>query len=336
MRALGLDARIALTAKSFDRARAAYDDADEIFVPYENAAELAEVTATADVISATHFKSAVMIAELRARRDDFLPAYYVQDYEPFFTGRDTADVVEAIASYTLIPDCLLFAKTHWLCNIVSARHGVHVAKVEPSIDESIYRPRDLRPDRGPLCIAAMVRPRTPRRQPSATVAVMEELSREFGEAVRVTPFGCSTADLERLTDHEPLLRRHRGLLSRAEVAELLGSSDVFLDMSMYQAFGRTALEAMACGATAVVPRLGGVWEFLENGDNGFAIDAFEPQQAYDVLAGLVDDRRRVIQLQARARQTGAKYSILRAALSEYLVFAREHALRFGSRSPAGA
>jgi hypothetical protein len=79
-----------------------------------------------------------------------------------------------------------------------------------------------------------------------------------------------------------------------------------------------------------------VWEFLEHGDNGFAIDAFEPQQAYDVLAGLVDDRQRVIQLQARARQTGAKYSILRAALSEYLVFAREHALRFGSRSPAGA
>jgi hypothetical protein len=331
---LGLEAKIALTAKAFDRARAAYDDADEIFVPYDDVDSLAEVTATADVISATHFKSAVAVAELATRRQDFLPAYYVQDYEPFFTGRGTADAVEAIASYTLIPNCLLFAKTHWLCNIVEQRHGVHVAKVEPSIDEAIYKASDMRPGTGPLRIAAMIRPRTPRRQPSATVAVMEELTRTFGDAVRVVPFGCSQSDLEALTDSPELLQRHRGLLSRSEVSDLLSSSDVFLDLSMYQAFGRTALEAMACGATAVVPRLGGVWEFLDHGVNGFAVDAFVPQEAFDVLASLVGDRERIIELQGAALLTGGRYSILRAALSEYLVFAREHALRFGTRAPA--
>ena len=38
-----------------------------------------------------------MLADLRARRDDFLPAYYVQDYEPFFTAPGSDDYREAIA-----------------------------------------------------------------------------------------------------------------------------------------------------------------------------------------------------------------------------------------------
>ena len=334
LRALGLDAQIALRAKSFERARGAYDDADEVFVPYGDERELEHVTAQADVIAATHFKSAVLVAELQSRRSDFLPAYYVQDYEPFFTSRDSADVQEAIESYTLIPGCLLFAKTHWLCNIVSRRHGVFVAKVEPSIDEQIYRPSGARRAGGPLRVTAMVRPRTPRRQPTATVAVLEQLSLERGGDVDVTTFGCAQADLERLTDHPPLLGGHRGLLRRAEVADLLGASDVFVDLSMYQAFGRTALEAMACGTTAVVPRLGGVWEFLEHDVNGIAVDAFAPQQALGALAALADDRPRLESLQAASRQTGARYSIQRAALSEYLVFAHAHAARLGASARA--
>jgi len=213
-------------------------------------------------------------------------------------------------------------------NIVSRRHDVFVAKVEPSIDEKIYRPSGARRPGGPLRVTAMVRPRTPRRQPSATVAVLEQLSRERG--VEVTTFGCARADLKRLTDHAPLLAGHRGVLQRRDVADLLGGSDVFLDLSMYQAFGRTALEAMACGCTAVVPRLGGIWEFLEHDVNGLAIDAFAPEEAYAAISDLVDDRARLEALQAGARRTGAGHSIMRAALSEYLVFARAHALRAGN------
>ena len=84
----------------------------------------------------------------------------------------------------------------------------------------------------------------------------------------VTTFGCTEAELERLTSHDPIVAGHRGLLQREEVAALLAETDVFLDLSIYQAFGRTALEAMACGATAVVPRRGGVWEFVEQGSPG--------------------------------------------------------------------
>ena len=328
LRALGVDARIALADRALQRARDAYVDGDEIFETYRDVAELAELTARADVIAATHFKSVRLVAELRERRDDFLPAYYVQDYEPFFSFRDADDLAEAVASYTLIPDCLLFAKTHWLQNVVTARHGVYVAKVEPSIDERIFRAGGTARDGEPVRIAAMIRPRTPRRQPGVTLAALEHLSRTWGPRVRVTTFGCPQPDLERLTDHEPIARFHRGLLSRAEVAELLAGSDVFLDMSIYQAFGRTALEAMACGATAVVPRRGGVWEFVEQGENALAIDTLDAREAIDAIGGLVTDRERLRRMQDGALATAARYSVMRASLSEYLVFEREHRLRF--------
>jgi GT2 family glycosyltransferase/glycosyltransferase involved in cell wall biosynthesis len=329
LRDLGLDAWIALAGHAQQRARDTYDDADEIFHPFETVDELAHLTRSADVISATHFKSAALVAELRERRADFLPAYYVQDYEPFFTSRNSEDTAEAIQSYTLIPGCLLFAKTHWLCNIVAARHDVYVAKVEPSIDERVYRPSAYRHDGGPIRISAMIRPRTPRRQPTATVEVLEEIIARFGKRVRVTTFGCPQAELERFTEDQSLLRNHRALLARHDVAELLGESDVFLDMSMYQAFGRTALEAMACGSTAVVPRLGGVWEFLEHRGNGLAIDTMDSAQAVQAVAELVEDENLLRTMQARALETGGRYSVLRASLSEYAVFAREHARRFG-------
>jgi GT2 family glycosyltransferase/glycosyltransferase involved in cell wall biosynthesis len=330
LRALGVPARILIPDGASKRASAAYEDAAEVFETFADPDELAAKTADADVISATHYKSVAMLADLRRRREDFLPAYYVQDYEPFFTAPGSDDYEEAIASYEAVADCLLFAKSHWLCNIVGDRHGRHVAKVEPSIDEALFRPDlDRLRDASPLRIVAMVRPRTPRRQPSATLAALEALQRRFGGRVELVTFGCSDEEMAALTDSLALREGHQGLLTRQQVARLLRRSDVFLDMSMYQAFGRTALEAMACGATAVVPRLGGVWDFVVDGVNALAVDTSSVHHAVEALSSLVGDRDRVRSLQAAALEAAARYSIGRAALSEYLVFSQEHARRFG-------
>ena len=142
-------------------------------------------------------------------------------------------------------------------------------------------------------------------------------------------FGCHDAELAKITDSAVIRARHLGLLTRHRVASLLARSDVFLDLSMYQAFGRTALEAMACGCTAVAPRLGGVWEFARDGENMLAVDTLDEAAALDALIALVDDRQQLRHLQTNARETASRYSILRAALSEYVVFEQEHARRFG-------
>jgi len=52
-------------------------------------------------------------------------------------------------------------------------------------------------------------------------------------------------------------------------------------------------------------------------------------EAFEGLSALVGDRDRVRSLQTAALQTAARYSIVRASASEYLVFSQEHARRFG-------
>lgn len=330
LRALGVDARILLPAAMADTARAVYPNADEVFVAFDDEDQIEELTRGAGVISATHFESVKLLARLQSVRADFVPAYYVQDYELFFAQPGTAGLAEAAASYTAAPGLLLFAKTHWLCNVVSAAHGTPVAKVEPSIDESVYFPAAAaRPADGPLRIAAMVRPRTPRRQPVGTVAVLERLLERHAGAVEVATFGCSPEELAKVTRSEAIHERHRGLLRREDVAALLRGSDVFLDLSMYQAFGRTALEAMACGATSIVPRVGGVWEYAEPGVNALVVDTWNDEAVVRAIDGLAGDRARLRSLQDAALATARRYSVMRAAASEYVLFESEYRRRFG-------
>jgi GT2 family glycosyltransferase len=340
MRELGIPARIALHTKAWERAQATYEDASEVFEVFTDAAQLAANTVSADVISATHFKSVALLGELHRLRQDFLPAYYVQDYEPFITAPDSDDLREARASYTAIPGLVLFAKTHWLCNIVGARHDVLVHRVQPSIDEHLFFPAEgpgretLGEER--LRVIAMIRPRTPRRQPAGTIAVLQRLLAELPKGVEVSSFGCRHAELARLTRSRSIIEGHLGVLSRSAVAEQLRRCDVFLDMSTYQAFGRSALEAMACGCTAVVPEIGGAWEFAQNGVNALAVDTLDPETTFQAVASLAGNRERLAQMRAAARDTAARFSIARASLSEYLLFERLHRQRFGHAEHAHA
>jgi len=340
LRRLGVPARILLPRWDGERAAEVYGDAAEVFQTFTDVEDLLEKTIDADVISATHHKSVATLSAVRSRREDFLPAYYVQDYEPFFTAPYLAE--EAIASYTALEDMLLFAKSHWLCNVVAERHGLFVEKVQASLDRELFTPSASAGESAPtpapdprqsgqLRVLAMVRPRTARRQPLGTVAVLERLREQFGPAVKVSTFGCYADELrEILPGRDDVLERHLGMLSRSQVAGRLRETDVFLDMSVYQAFGRTALEAMACGATAVVPEVGGAWEFVEHARNALAVDTFGPSAALAALGALATDRELLRRLKQGALATAERYSIERAALSEYLAFERAHRARFGS------
>jgi len=321
LRRLGVPARIAIAADAVERARDAYADADEMFVAFDGEDELARRAEGADVVVATHFTTVAMVARLWERLDGFLPAYYVQDYEPFFVEPGSDQLAEVTASYTAVPGQLVFAKTHWLRNVVGELHGVDVAKVEPSLDTEVYSTagREDAPD-GPLRVTAMIRPRTPRRQPVLTLDALAGFAAARAGEVEVTTFGCTDESIEALGRTPP--GRHLGLLAREQVADLLRRSDVFLDASTYQAFGRTAIEAMACGCTPIVPRIGGAAQFVRHGENGLLAETLDPGAVTDALCLPADDPELRRRLQSAAVEEAGRHSVLRAALSEYTLFAR--------------
>lgn len=276
-----------------------------------------------DLAIATSALSVQTLVAARLELGQRAPAagYYIQDYEPLFYARGTEDWARAYASYMALPEGLLFAKTDWLRNIVFLNHGRSVAKVAPSLDHGVYYP-ELRAERPRIVISAMVRPKTPRRAPRRTARILEKLASAFPDAVHLIAFGGSPEDLRasgiRWSDHVD----DRGVLTRQEVATVLRASDIFLDLSDYQAFGRTALEAMACGCVPVVPVLGGAREFAVPLDNAFMVDTRSDEAILAAVRIFLESSAGERRLLRRAAiMTAQNYSIQRAALSEQQLFA---------------
>jgi glycosyltransferase involved in cell wall biosynthesis len=322
MRRTGAHATILLPADRLAHARSVYTDADdEVFTPFTDPADLARRAAQLDVIVATEFPTVRLLSDALETYPG-LRAYYLQDYEPLFAPRGSRAADEALLSLGAFPDGLLFAKTRWLCSLVESVHGCRVNKVQPSLDRPLFqeRPRTLSVEAGPLRVLAMVRPRTTRRRPAATVRVLERLRAELGDQVDLVSFGCPAEELQEFLGRAPTGVRHQGILSREEVAELMSASDVFLDLSIYQAFGRSGLEAMACGCVPVLPTLGGAREYAVDGVNAILLDVCDDDAVVAAVTTLAGDAEALERLRDEGLGTVQRFSIERAALSLQALF----------------
>lgn len=195
---------------------------------------------------------------------------------------------------------------------------MEVHKVAPSVDHSVYYPRfKAAPADGErFAVVAMLRPSTPRRAPRRTVRILNRLAHEFGDRFACTAFGCSEDDLRA---HSLELRgvENAGVLPRDAVGDLFRETDLFLDLSDYQAFGRTAVEAMSCGAIPVVPIHVGTGEFARDGINGFVVDTRSDEAILGAVAGFLGmtpvERS---EMRANGIAAGYRYSPEAAAISE--------------------
>ena len=329
MRALGVDAKVATHVKyvdDFQRFYPEYLEAGDHFVFYESDDDLMRRAAPFQVIIATLWSTPGLIAPIATRWPDKLYVYYVQDYEPWFFADDVQSRTIALDSYTLIPDMVLMAKTDWICRTVEDRHGKPVYRVAPSLDHSVFYAGKPRPEGGAVKIAAMFRPTTPRRGPLRTIRVLKDVIANCDHPVQVLLFGCETQHLNTYIDRnapELRLTRHfdsRGVLPRQRVADLMRESDIFVDLSDYQAFGRTGLEAMACGCAVVVPKEGGVYEYAAHGKNCLIVDTRSDHEMSSAIQGLADDADLRATMAANAIETANRFDIRRASLSEMSVF----------------
>ena len=249
------------------------------------------------VVVATEAPSAGLVDDHVRSRDGVVGAYYVQDYEPLFAPEGGPSADTAILSYRRAASLLLFAKTHWVANTVGSAHTVPVAKVSPSLDRGVFHATDRGGDPTPIRVAAMIRPRTPRRRAAETVSALARLKGSLGKNVECLGFGCTIDEFEALPGSEGV--ECLGVLSREEVAQLLRSCDLFLDMSKYQAFGRTGLEAMACGCVPILPIVGGVTEYAVEDWNALVVDTGDQDQVEAAATALIEDPERLRRLRRK-------------------------------------
>lgn len=321
MRGLGAEARAAIPLSQREAYRRHYAElADDLFLPYGSLQEFVALAARFDVAVATIFSSMWLVGAAAAAHPRLAPAYYVQDYEPRFFPRLSVSRWLARRSYGLVPGTLHFAKTCWLCDVVRREHGVSVEKVAPSLDLGVYYPPEARERGDAVRISAMIRPASPQRGAARTMRVLRCIAQEAKRRTEVHVFGCSDEDLSsyrletgfRFTNHGPLVRE--------QVAALLRHCDAFVDFSDYQAFGRTALEAMACGCAVVVPAEGGAAEYAVADQNALVADSRHDEACHAALSRLVSGDALRRRLQAAAVVTSQRYSIEAAAASELALF----------------
>jgi glycosyltransferase involved in cell wall biosynthesis len=326
MQRYGVAATLAVLKDSSGAFKTNYPDLETngvTVVEAETAPELADLLTDQDVAVATTFESAhVLNAALGLAKKRPFPAYYVQDYEPLFCSPGTVAWERAISSYSAIPDALLFAKTDWLCKIVRSNTGVPVHRVLASVDHNVYFP-SRHQDAKRVTISAMVRPKTRRRAPIRTARIMEKLHDLLGQSVDLVVFGATDQELNEAGISLGSGITNLGPLSRNEVANALRASDVFLDLSDYQAFGRTGIEAMACGCVPLLPLFGGANEYVENWRNAIMVDTRSDAQ-------ILEATKRFIEMSPEGREEmrsagiakSLEYTVERAAFSEVQLFRR--------------
>jgi len=271
---------------------------------YRDTGHLVDAFPESDVVVATFWATAHWWFEALRRRHDFLGVYYVQDYEAWFypeSERETRR--DVVRSYGLADRRIVTSR--WLQDLV-ARHG-HDSEIVPlGVDEAVFYPRgNRRPGRLRVLSVAAPRPCDARRGFPDTVETFRRIHAARPD-VELVLYGAPPDQMPPLPF--PYVNAGR-LHDPHQVAELMSSADVLLDASLWQAFGRPGLEAMACGTVPVLTNEGGLHEYAEGGANSLLVPPSDPAAAAAAMLRLLDDRALRERLAAEGVRTAARFTI---------------------------
>jgi phosphatidylinositol alpha-mannosyltransferase/D-inositol-3-phosphate glycosyltransferase len=95
----------------------------------------------------------------------------------------------------------------------------------------------------------------------------------------------------------------------SDTAPFYRAADVFVQPSHFEAFGSSAVEAMASGLPIVSSGVGGLGDFLVAGDNALLHDARSPQSIARVLTQMLHDQNLRERLAARSLETAQRFEL---------------------------
>ena len=279
---------------------------------YKNASELVKNFPNSDIVVATHWTTAEWVSEIVSSGKARVGVYFLQDYESWFFPKSDRDAQAKVKNtYNMIENKIV--KSSWLQDLLQ-KDGFHAKKIWLGIDLGVFYPREIK-KRHKNVILAMARPRTPRRGFDTLISALTIVKNQRMD-VEVILFG------DDLSKHKiPFKYINRGVISdQEELAELYSTADIFIDASDFQGFGRTAIEAMACGSACILTNVGGVNEYAENECNCLLIPPKKPQILAHAIFRLIDDKELRKKIVNAAFETANKFSHKREARNTLAYF----------------
>lgn len=98
-----------------------------------------------------------------------------------------------------------------------------------------------------------------------------------------------------------------GYVPDEDLVPLYQHAEIFVLPSIFEPFGMTALEAMACGVPVIASSLGGIRNAISSGTNGLLVDPREADEFADAMITLLRDRPLSERMRKEGYETIHKY-----------------------------
>ncbi|WP_075590611.1 glycosyltransferase [Labilibacter marinus] len=131
---------------------------------------------------------------------------------------------------------------------------------------------------------------TNRRKGFLELMVALRLIKEKNNNIHCLVFGAGKLDTD--TSHLPPIH-FTGRLNANELAEVYGATDIFIIPSLYEAFGLTAIESMACGTPVIGFNTGGIPDSVKEGISGWLVEKGNSLALADKILYLEKNRKEV-------------------------------------------
>jgi GT2 family glycosyltransferase/glycosyltransferase involved in cell wall biosynthesis len=315
MRRMGVDAQVLNLIEYRADFEQSYPDLTVPVIYRERSHDIVGLANDFDAFIATIYHTVRWLLPLEHLHPRPVLGYYVQDFEPYFLQPKSKPYQEAWKSYTLVPGIVRVTKTDWTRDEVHKHTGASCHVVGPSVNIDLFRPRPrtLPQCEGLVRVAAMIRPASAYREPRLTMEVLERAYRKHRGTVEFLLFGCDSLDPDFLSFPRKFAWDNAGVTNPVQLSHLLNETDVFVDFSSHQAMGLTAMEAMASGATVIVPEHGGASSFVRHEQNGLFVDTRSAAACDEALSRLITDRLLREEMQRRAWAEICQFNPERAA-----------------------
>jgi glycosyltransferase involved in cell wall biosynthesis len=96
-----------------------------------------------------------------------------------------------------------------------------------------------------------------------------------------------------------------------DLDQFYAALDLYIMPSRSEAWGLTALRAMACGLPVIASNVGGLPEVVEHGKSGWLVPSESPQALADAIVNAASDPARLCEFGRNARERASQFSIQR-------------------------
>jgi glycosyltransferase involved in cell wall biosynthesis len=219
--------------------------------------------------------------------------------------------------------------SHWLADCTSKSSIFKDKRIEVihnAIDESIYKPiskdiarniLNLDQNKNIILFGALNAVRDTRKGFQYLVSALKKLSDEgLEKTTELLIFGASEPQ------HPPQLgmkSHYMGALhDDITLALAYSAADVMITPSTQEAFGKTAMESLACGTPVVCFDTTGLKDIVEHMKNGYRAECFSSDDLAQGIFWVLEDKHRWISLSQRGREKVEMEFTLKAQAAKYL------------------